>query len=140
MIAFFGGLLSILAVVVLGFTTCLFIRQQMFMLRARRATGEVVRIKRRTGENGWLYHAVIAFETDTGRSVTFDDAMETNWARFTLGQTVSVLYDPERPGTARVHSFATTWLSTLVSGGLGLLLLAGAAMLGLLYVLLNLVQ
>lgn len=135
MVAIFGGGMLILGVVPLAFALCLINRQKAFLTRARFARGNVIKTVRRAGENGWLYRPVIEFKTEAGRAVTFADCLETSWIRYRLGVMVPVVYEPSQPNEARIHSFASLWLPSLITGILGLLFISAGAVLGALFIL-----
>jgi hypothetical protein len=116
MIAVIGGGMLILGAAGLAFALGLFIRQHLFLASARAASGEVVRHVRRASENGWLYRAVIEFKTEAGRTSTFEDSAETSWIRLPRGTIVPVLYVPARPTEARIDSFVSKWLPSLIAG------------------------
>ena len=135
MVAIFGGGMLILGVVPLAFALCLINRQKAFLTRARFARGKVMRIVRRAGQNGWLYRPVIEFKTEAGRVVTFADYLETSWIRYPLGAAVPVVYEPSQPSEARIHSFASLWLPSLITGMVGFLFISAGAFLGALFIL-----
>jgi hypothetical protein len=80
------------------------------------ATGVVVElIERRDARgHGRSYAPVVRFKTSSGEEVEFAASLSTNPASYSVGDKVSVLYDPRRPGNADVDSVASRWFGVVV--------------------------
>ena len=63
---------------------------------------------------------VIRFETPRGRNVLFEARRWARWQAFEIGQSVTVLFDPEDPENARVDGAGPVWIVRIlaVAGGL----------------------
>ena len=117
-----GSAMLVVGVVILAIAVCVFIQRWLFLTRARTATGEVVEnVDRGGGSGGSSYHPVIEFQTEAGKTVTFEDSVGTSWIRYQTGQRVSVLYEPDRPKEARIRSFLSLWLVCLICAVMGLM-------------------
>jgi hypothetical protein len=60
----------------------------------------------------------VSFATPDGQAHTFRDRLGASLSP-AVGSPVEVLYDPAAPSRARVKSFLSLWLPTLVFGGFG---------------------
>jgi hypothetical protein len=58
-----------------------------------------------SGRNEAGCSAVVEFVTDSGKSCTLYDRTSTYPSRYTVGQNVSIAYDPQKPTNAIVLSF-----------------------------------
>ena len=58
-----------------------------------------------SGPNEAGYSAIVEFITDSGKSCTLYDRWSTHPSRFTVGQNVTIAYDPKKPTKAVVLSF-----------------------------------
>ncbi len=108
----------------------LYLSTKSFIEDSEKTTGEVIAIidvpADLEGSGGVMYAPVIRFTTDRGNTITFQSAHATNPASYREGDKVQVLYDPDDPGTARMHDFMSLWIAPIVSLFLGICLLAAA--------------
>jgi Protein of unknown function (DUF3592) len=113
--ALLGGLLLLL-----GLTPYLYVRQKKFLRKAVEVTGVVVDFRAgSSGGGGTMHHPVVEFRTEDGEVVEFASPYGQNPPAYRVGQRVPVLYDPDRPETAALRSFASLWLACLVTALLG---------------------
>lgn len=63
---------------------------------------------------------LVAFRTAAGDARTFVDPLESKRCRFTRGEAVEVLYQPDDPGDARLRGSFETWAPPAAALGLGL--------------------
>lgn len=93
-----------------------------------RAPGRVVDTGEVPGDGNTVYsYPVVAFMDRDGRSHTVKMPGGSSPPEWAMGDTVTVLYDPERPADARIDSWSSTlllWLLPAVTGieGTGFLL------------------
>ena len=108
----------------------LYMSSENFIEDSQKTTGEVIALvdvpADLEGSGGVMYAPVIRFTTNRGNTMTFQSAHASNPASLEIGDTVEVLYDPNDPGTARVHDFMSLWLAPVISLFLGLCFLAAA--------------
>jgi hypothetical protein len=79
--------------------------------------------------NRGTYHPVIRYETESREAIEFVSHTGSNPPSNRRGDRVTVRYDPNDPYKARVDSFISLWLSSLIPSGLGILFLtAGGIM------------
>lgn len=106
----------------LGGAAALYLHNQQQIRDYVHTTGQVVEMaeRRRSGrEAGSLYSAIVAFRTDTGRTVTFAQGSSSTGNTLNTGDTVRVLYDPRNPDHAVVRSFGEQWGAILILCAIG---------------------
>jgi len=54
---------------------------------------------------------IIRFETPSGRNVLFEARRWARWQAFEVGQSVTVLFDPQDPENARVDGAGPVWIA-----------------------------
>ncbi len=104
--------LGILAVVWAGLA---FRSQRRFLRKSRRATGVVQSVKvERTQRMGTFYVPVIQFTTAAG--VTVSATSKSGQGRgYVIGQSISVLYDPDDPQNLEIDAFWSRWLVVIAA-------------------------
>lgn len=65
------------------------------------------------------YAPVFTFTTKKGQSYTIHSGSSSNPPGFTVGETVRVLYDPEKPTDARIDTLWQIWVFPIVFSILG---------------------
>jgi hypothetical protein len=80
-------------------------------------------------EEVMVYYPVVEYQAD-GRKFTYRP--RSTFRSYSVGQKVPVLYKVDRPGVARIDTFAERWLAPLMVGGvslvLGVVIMVGAAL------------
>ena len=84
-------------------------------LLGERAEGTVVRLieKAEPGETPVIY-PFFKFKAENGKTYTVKGGVGSNPAAYTVGEKLSVVYDPDRPQDAHIDSFTELWLAPLV--------------------------
>jgi hypothetical protein len=59
---------------------------------------------------------LVRFSTQDGQIVDFVPLQSGKWPPLHLGDAVSVMYPPERPGMAQVYQFTEQWLPAMLCG------------------------
>lgn len=93
-----------------------------FLADALPAWGKVVALEEvppQQADESATYRPVVVFEADASQSIRFESLAHSNPPRFTVGQTVPVLYRRGQPHDARIRSFVDLWLLAIVLGLLG---------------------
>jgi len=86
------------------------------------ADGTVVDLIASTDSDGdTMYYPRVRFRTGTGDVEEFVGGVGSKPAAFDVGEGVKVLYDPERPGDARIDTFFQLWFLPLLLGGMGII-------------------
>ncbi len=65
------------------------------------------------------YAPVVEFLTQDGRLVQFKSSTGSNPPSYSEGETVRVLYPPERPQRARIDGIFSLWGGSMILGGMG---------------------
>jgi len=102
------GFMFTLGAVLCWYGLQLIYKRRQFVANAHRADGKVVRMvsKRfhRTGEENYMTYApVVQFQPAGGRSVEFTGLFSSEAGGRQVGDTVSVLYDPQNPADASIE-------------------------------------
>jgi len=99
------------------------VRTRAFLAKAKETIGEVVALEKvPPTESSELptYRPVVSFRVGA-QTIRFQSIAHSNPPEYEPGASVHVLYDPARPGEARIRSFTSLWLLPIVLGGLGLI-------------------
>ncbi len=129
-----GGILILAGVVLLAVGAFFFVRTRRFLATALTASGTVVALvagRRRAGRGsrgGTTYRPQVAFTTPEGVDSIFTDLIGSNPPLLSVGQVVTVRYDPRNVSNARLAGRFRLWFVPALLGGLGVILLgAGIA-------------
>jgi uncharacterized protein YneF (UPF0154 family) len=120
----------VFALVGLGLLTAgamVYLHTERFIARASEAEGAVVELERR----GSVYHPVVSFNAQDGKSVTFASSIGSSPPSYRKGEKVRVLYDPVNPQEARIEGIFSLWLPVMILWGIGgVFFLIGGSFLG----------
>ncbi len=132
-----GLLFVVFGVVFAGIGVVLIVRERRFVAHAARSVGTVIELHKRMITAGSypeiVLCPVVRFQTAAGQEITFDNASGSLPARFRVGQSVTVYYDPQHPETAHVASGCLQYGISVIFIVLG----AGFALFGALFVLIQ---
>jgi Protein of unknown function (DUF3592) len=99
-----------------------FVHTQTAIATAASADGAVIElIDSRDSDGDTVYYPRVRFRTRAGNVVEFTGSVGSKPAAFGVGEAVKVLYDPERPGDARIDAFFQLWFLPIVLGGMGII-------------------
>lgn len=102
-----------------------------FLSNAVSTDGIVVALDALSDRGSTTYRPIIRFQTPSG-NVEFRSSSGSNPPSYTVGDTVPVLYSPDKPNDARPDAFFSLWGAATITGGIGLVFFTiGAAMIGL---------
>jgi hypothetical protein len=90
-----------------------------FLQRSVIAAGMVMRL---AGSGSTTRAPVVQFRTPEGEIIVFTHPVASNPPSFRTGQVVNVRYQPSRPHEARINSFWSLWLASLLLFFFGLLI------------------
>ena len=88
------------------------------------AKGRVVRLEEKKRSKGSIYAPVVVFLTHDEQEITFTSSFGNRPPAFQMGEEVTVLYDPENPRHAYIHSFMQFWGVAVLCLGMGSMLAA----------------
>jgi hypothetical protein len=121
-----GGAFAAVSLILLGVAAALVISSAGFASAAERTVGTVVDLdyasgsRRSSGGYSRVAYPHVTYVNEADRrEYTFRDDVGSNPPAYAVGERVSVLYDPDRPGDARIDSWANRFLGASICGGLG---------------------
>jgi hypothetical protein len=122
-VLFIASLFAVIGTILLIVAIGALITTRSFMKTAIQAEGSVVALSDRSssGKLGGVYYPVFTFKDKYEHEFTIISSSGSNPAAFSVGEKVTVLYDPLIPVRARIKSFGQSWLFPTVFGGIGLL-------------------
>lgn len=97
-------------------------RTKRFLSTAREVRGQVVGIESRRGRGqhaSRMHYPVLRYRTQEGTQHEVVSSVGSNPPRYKEGDSVTLLYDPQNPLDARIHTFLNVWLFPVVLGGVG---------------------
>ncbi len=94
--------------------------QREFVDTAARAEGTVIElVEKRDGNSGATFAPVYTFRDAQGGDHNIHSNVSTYPPRYKVGETVTVLYRPEKPDDAAIDGFFDLWLMPLILGIFG---------------------
>ena len=112
----FAGLL-LLAVLISGSISIVsFVSRTRFVRAAVHTEGRVVELRERSGDNGSTFSPVFTYHDSRGEEHRMDSTVSSDPPRYEVGQSVPVLYRPDRPLDARINDFHSIWGLPFVTG------------------------
>ena len=125
---FIGTIFSFIGLVfvILGFS--FFISTYTFLNKGTKTSGQVTKLvsMKSQMDRDWnrdLYYPKISFTDQKGEVITFLSNSGSNPSRYSVGNTVTVLYKQDSPQNVVIASFDNLWLPTLIFGGAGVIVL-----------------
>ncbi len=114
-----GGLLTVVVVgiILMGMGVFVFQERKAFERTAERATGRVVRVLDAGRRN--QKQPEVEYTTQSGQPVVFRNLASSD--RYSVGETVSVLYRPTDPQTARIDSVERKYRAPVILLSFGVL-------------------
>jgi Protein of unknown function (DUF3592) len=116
----FAGVGSIFAVIgiIFGVTTHSFVSSSV------KTSGTVIDLERRRstdskGRSSTFYYPVVEFTPSSGQPTVFQSNTGSNPPGFSKGQLVGVLYNPQQPNSAMIHSWFELWFLPAMCTGMG---------------------
>jgi hypothetical protein len=97
-----------------------------FIARASETQGRVIALDRShssssssSRSSSSTYKPVVEFNAATGKRIEFISSVGTNPPSYRVGESVTVLYNPADPYSARIKSFFSLWFAFLIVSFLG---------------------
>lgn len=127
-LAYIRNLAHVLLITVAGICLAIavfsFVQTRLFYKRAEHSTGKVVQVEEQRGHDGEIAHvSIFEFVDSSGKVHTVRDSVASQPASHKVGDAVVVLYETRSPSDARLESFASLWLGSVVMASLGALAL-----------------
>ena len=112
-----GRIFVAVGLILLGVAAALAVSSAGFTRTAERAEGTVVDFRY---SEGAAYPHVRYVSPSDGREYTFGESSGSWPPAYAIGERVPVVYDPEHPGDAQIHSWASLFGGATVCGALGI--------------------
>lgn len=103
----------------LGFGLYSFNKTGNFLEDAVKVSGSVVELAPRDSGDGKMYYPVFSFEDLYGHARLLYSGCGSYPPKYDIGDTVSILYNPNNPKEARIDSFMSLWVGSIIGGILG---------------------
>ena len=87
-----------------------------FISTSNRATGVVTQMLQKEG----AFYPRVSFVDRTGAQRIFESKLHATPPKYSVGETVVVLYSRQQPGEGKIENFFELWFFTLLTGILGL--------------------
>jgi hypothetical protein len=112
----FGGVGFLLMALALIFL----VRTRIFISNSQQAQATITQMVYSSDSEGGGYTPVFRFRTLQGQEVEVSGGLRTNPPQFKVGQTIDVLYDPDKPQKARIKKWFNLYFVPALLGFLGL--------------------
>jgi hypothetical protein len=116
---------SAVGTVLLIASVLLYSSTSRFIANAASAQGKVIDLVRSRSNSGSssesTYRPVVVFTSPAGRHIEFTSGVGSNPPSHTVGEDVTVLYDPSNPNQARIKSFFSLWFGCVLVLALGVI-------------------
>lgn len=124
-----SGLFSTLGVGMLVGSFFIFSNTSRFIAGALETEGKVIALDRSrssssSGSSSTTYRPVVEFTSGTGKRFEFTSSVGTSPPSHRVGESVTVLYNPADPYSARIKSFTQLWFGFIIVFMLGLVFAA----------------
>ena len=119
-----GGIFGALGLVFVAIAGWAYLNDRSFAETAVHAQGWVVEMNDTGGSDGYSYTPVIEFRDADGTLHRFASGVSSNPPRYSIGESVEVLYQPGAPDEAVIDEFLDRFLLPAIFGGLGTLFAA----------------
>ena len=111
-----------IAVIVLLISLFVYHHSQKFIQSASRAQGTVTRlVKKSDGSDSDSSYPVYTFEDSQGKQHEIYSSSGSYPPAYSVGEKVTVLYQPDDPQNAEMDSFMDKWFFSVMLAGFGLL-------------------
>lgn len=108
------------AAIVLMISFFLYRRTQHFVQSASHAQGTVTQMVERAGhDSGTVYSPVYTFQDPEGKQHEIHSSGGNYPPAYKVGDTVPVLYQPDKPDNAKIDSFLEVWIFPAMFAGFG---------------------
>lgn len=107
--------LAAVAALFSGIAIYTFFTTSSFLEDSMEAQGSVIKLGRR----GELYYPIVRYSDSDFREHTLASSIASGPTRFTVGESVVVVYAPDDPSKAKIKEFWNLWFGTFFSGLMG---------------------
>ena len=92
---------------------------QKFVDSAQRTKGAVSALTQKPGDN--CYYPIFVFEDAQGNKHHVESLSGSNPAAYSVGDSVTVLYEADKPDNAEIDTFLNVWIWPVAFAGFGVL-------------------
>ncbi len=118
----FATVMILFGIIFIGAGTYLFNDIQIFVEKSLPATGTVIRFSEEFDQDSdILFCPIVRFETKKGEIIEFKSKTSSKPPSYSVGENVSVLYDPNNPYNAEINSFISLWFAPILFLGFGII-------------------
>lgn len=122
---FVGPVFSLVGLAVVGLSIYLGMERADFLETALTASGEVTELIESRSDDSYVYYPMVEFTVPgSDRSITFRHDSGSNPPSYSVGEVVSVLYDPQNPRNAIIDGGLFNWFATALTSLLGIVFTA----------------
>jgi len=115
-----GPIFTLIGVGVLALGVYLGMERADFLQTALPADGEVIQLNERRSDDSYVYYPVVSFILPgTERTLTFEHDSGSNPPSYSVGEQVSVLYDPDNPQQAIIDAGLLNYMGAGIASLLG---------------------
>jgi len=113
------GILILLAALGTGsLALVLYFRTAGFVDRSEETTATIIRFEKSQHDGSTMYSPTFRYIDNEGREQETTSSISTGNRSYSVGDEVSVLYDPIQPSNAALNSFWSLWLGVVIAGGM----------------------
>jgi hypothetical protein len=121
-----GVLIILSALLTGGFALFLYLDMADFVERAEETTATVAGFEQSTHDGSTMYSPILAYVDKAGQKREATSGTSSSTRSHSVGDEITVLYDPDQPSKVRVNAFWSLWLGVVITSGLaGFALLMG---------------
>jgi uncharacterized Tic20 family protein len=116
-----GVLFILFSMLPLGICAYCYMSTSSFLNKAENTHGTVLEVVERRTSDGTMYYPVYSFVDVYGTKHKIYSKSGSYPPQYDVGDTISILYDPENPKEIKMDSFLSLWMGTIVAGVLGII-------------------
>lgn len=110
---------SIVGAALLAGAIYLYVDKQAFLEKAETVQGTVIEMIPKRSKESTTYSPVVSFKTKQGQTITYTSSTSSNPPSYSVGENVTMFYDPANPNDAEINGFFSLWLGVLILGFIG---------------------
>ncbi|NGP75402.1 DUF3592 domain-containing protein [Balneolaceae bacterium YR4-1] len=117
-----GPVFTLVGLALVGLSIYLGMKRAEFLETALTASGEVTRLIESRSDDSYVYYPMVEFTVPgSEQAITFRHDSGSNPPSYSVGEVVSVLYDPQNPHNAIIDGGLLNWFATALTSLLGLI-------------------
>ncbi|HKL17925.1 MAG TPA: DUF3592 domain-containing protein [Halalkalibaculum sp.] len=122
---FAGPVFTLVGLATIGLSIYLGMERAEFLETAAAASGKVTELIESRSDDSYVYYPMVEFTVPgSDRAVIFRHDSGSNPPSYSVGEVVSVLYDPQNPANAIIDGGLFNWMGTGITSFLGIVFTA----------------